>query len=155
MPTGRTKRISSTLYDLLQVSQKASTKEIKAAYYQKCLQFHPDLHEGEEAKETFLLLSQAFQTLSDSEKRAEYDATLHPKPLPNSMIFPRTVHGFHPAPISICTYPFRDSRNSSETQAKERLSLCRANKKALRIEFSAFVGTLFACLMLFVLKERQ
>ncbi len=146
--------ISSTLYDLLQVSRKASCKEIKAAYLAKCLQFHPDRNQSAEAKEKFQLLSQAFQTLSDSEKRAEYDATLESLLSKRMVMFPERTGNFYAAPIVYCrSYPFNDTRKESEEQAKERLHRYQENKKALQVEFAVFAGTFLASLIFFAVEK--
>jgi len=64
------------LYDLLGVDPSVSGKEIKRAYYQKAKVMHPDKNPSnpEAAAEAFLKLHQAYQTLSDDQKRADYDA---------------------------------------------------------------------------------
>lgn len=64
-------------YKILGVSRRASQKEIKKAYRDKALQWHPDKHSGEEEKEKaekqFQLVAEAYEILSDEEKRAAYD----------------------------------------------------------------------------------
>ena len=64
-------------YKILGVSRKASGKEIKKAYREQALVWHPDKHSGEEEKEKaevkFQLVAEAYEILSDDEKRAAYD----------------------------------------------------------------------------------
>jgi DnaJ family protein C protein 3 len=64
-------------YKILGVSRKATPKEIKKAYREQALQWHPDKHSGEEDKEKaekqFQLVAEAYEILSDEEKRAAYD----------------------------------------------------------------------------------
>ncbi|CAB9502133.1 protein DnaJ [Seminavis robusta] len=62
-------------YDFLGVQPDASAKEIKRAYYQKAKTMHPDKRpdDPEKAAEDFLKLHSAYQTLSDEQKRADYD----------------------------------------------------------------------------------
>lgn len=64
-------------YKTLKVSRKATLKEIKKAYRELALQWHPDKHKGEEEKERaekqFQLVAEAYEVLSDDEKRAKYD----------------------------------------------------------------------------------
>jgi DnaJ family protein C protein 3 len=64
-------------YKILGVSRRASAKEIKKAYREQALQWHPDKHTGEEEKEKaekqFQLVAEAYEILSDEEKRAAYD----------------------------------------------------------------------------------
>lgn len=59
------------------VGRRATAKEIKKAYRELALQWHPDKHSGEEEKEKaekqFQLVAEAYEVLSDQEKRAMYD----------------------------------------------------------------------------------
>ncbi|MCL6611314.1 MAG: J domain-containing protein [Peptococcaceae bacterium] len=63
-------------YEILGVSRNATEKEIKAAYRKLARQWHPDLHTGkdkEKAEEKFKQINEAYEVLSDPEKRARYD----------------------------------------------------------------------------------
>jgi DnaJ homolog subfamily C member 3 len=64
-------------YKILGVSRKATPKEIKKAYREQALQWHPDKHTGEEEKEIaekqFQLVAEAYEILSDDDKRKAYD----------------------------------------------------------------------------------
>lgn len=61
-------------YDLLQVSTSATSLEIKKSYRKLAIKYHPDKNPGnEEAAETFKLVSEAYQILSDDQLRAKYD----------------------------------------------------------------------------------
>lgn len=64
-------------YDILDVSPDASTEEIQAAYRTKAKQHHPDNSNHPDAHERFKEIQTAKEVLTDSEKRAEYDATTH------------------------------------------------------------------------------
>lgn len=63
----------STLYDLLDVAPDATRGEVKRAYYKKAKDVHPDKNRNPGAEDQFLKLHAAYQTLSDDQKRAEYD----------------------------------------------------------------------------------
>ncbi len=63
-------------YEILGVSRDADEKKIKAAYRKLARKWHPDLHSGkdkEKAEEKFKEINEAYEVLSDSEKRAKYD----------------------------------------------------------------------------------
>lgn len=61
-------------YDLLQVQTSANELEIKKSYRKLAIKYHPDKNPGdEEAAETFKKISEAYQILSDKEKRSKYD----------------------------------------------------------------------------------
>jgi molecular chaperone DnaJ len=65
-------------YEILEVSRTATKVEIKRAYRKKALQYHPDKNPGnKEAEEMFKLAAEAYEVLSDDEKRARYDRYGH------------------------------------------------------------------------------
>ena len=65
-------------YEVLGVSKTATPEEIKKAYRKKAIQYHPDKNPGDkEAEEKFKEAAEAYDVLSDSEKRARYDQFGH------------------------------------------------------------------------------
>lgn len=65
-------------YDILGVSKSASDSEIKKAYRKQALKYHPDKNPGDsEAEEKFKKAAEAYEVLSDSDKRARYDQFGH------------------------------------------------------------------------------
>jgi molecular chaperone DnaJ len=65
-------------YEVLGVDRNAPMEEIKSAYRRLALKFHPDRNPGDKAaEEQFKYVSEAYQVLSDSEKRQLYDLYGH------------------------------------------------------------------------------
>jgi molecular chaperone DnaJ len=60
-------------YELLRVRRDASADDIKKAFRQLARQLHPDTNPDPEAAERFKQVAQAYEVLSDPEKRARYD----------------------------------------------------------------------------------
>ncbi len=67
-------------YEILGVSKSASGAEIKSAYRKQALKWHPDKHQGEDKKKaetTFKEINEAYQILSDTQKKQSYDQFGH------------------------------------------------------------------------------
>ena len=61
-------------YEILQVSKTATKQEIKKAYRKLAMKYHPDRNpDDKEAEEMFKKINEAYEVLSDDEKRAIYD----------------------------------------------------------------------------------
>lgn len=74
-------------YEILGVSKTASDEELKKAYRKLAMKYHPDRNQGEQAKEAeekFKEAKEAYEMLSDSQKRAAYDQYGHAGVDPNS-----------------------------------------------------------------------
>jgi molecular chaperone DnaJ len=66
--------MSGDYYDVLGVSKDASPDEIKKAYRDLAFKHHPDKNPGDaEAEEKFKAATEAFEVLSDADKKAQYD----------------------------------------------------------------------------------
>lgn len=61
-------------YQILEVSTNATQKEIKQAYYRLMRKYHPDTSQEVNAEEMTKKINEAYETLSDSEKRKAYDS---------------------------------------------------------------------------------
>ena len=65
-------------YEILGITKNADAAEIKKAYRKKALEFHPDKNPGNvEAEEKFKLAAEAYEVLSDPQKKAKYDQYGH------------------------------------------------------------------------------
>lgn len=60
-------------YDILGVSKDASDDEIKHAYRKLSKKWHPDINKAPDAEAKFKEINEAYETLSDPQKRANYD----------------------------------------------------------------------------------
>ncbi len=65
-------------YEILGITKSATAEEIKKAYRKKAIEFHPDKNPGDKvAEENFKLCAEAYEVLSDSNKKAKYDQYGH------------------------------------------------------------------------------
>jgi DnaJ-class molecular chaperone len=65
------------LYDVLGVSRTASADEIRRAFRQLARRYHPDVSTESDASERFAEITQAYEVLSDEERRSQYDRFGH------------------------------------------------------------------------------
>src|SRR5438270_6575624 len=65
-------------YEILGIEKSAEVEEIKKAYRKMAVKYHPDKNPGDKAaEEQFKELSEAYEVLSDPQKRAAYDQYGH------------------------------------------------------------------------------
>ncbi|MBN2521186.1 MAG: molecular chaperone DnaJ [Bacteroidales bacterium] len=65
-------------YEILEIQKNASTEEIKKAYRKQALKYHPDKNPGDkDAEEKFKEAAEAYEVLSNPEKRSRYDRYGH------------------------------------------------------------------------------
>ena len=66
-------------YDVLRITSNASVEEIRHSYKILAKKYHPDLNKEDTAKEDFILIYDAYMTLSDRERKRVYDEFLNKK----------------------------------------------------------------------------
>ena len=65
-------------YELLGIPRTATEAEVKKAYRKLAMQYHPDRNKGDKtAEKKFKEIGEAYETLSDSKKRSQYDTFGH------------------------------------------------------------------------------
>ena len=65
-------------YEILGISRNADAAEIKKAYRKKAIEFHPDKNPGDAvAEDNFKKAAEAYEILSDPQKKAKYDQYGH------------------------------------------------------------------------------
>ena len=71
-------RVRECFYTILEVQRTATPEEIKKSYRKLAIKYHPDKNQGnKEAEEKFKQLGEAYEVLSDQQKRALYDQHGH------------------------------------------------------------------------------
>jgi DnaJ-class molecular chaperone len=65
-------------YAILEVTERASFQEIKRSYRKLARKYHPDRNDSSAAEETIKKINQAFEILSNREKRLQYDSETLP-----------------------------------------------------------------------------
>ncbi|KAI3782855.1 hypothetical protein L2E82_12913 [Cichorium intybus] len=71
--------VKETLYELLGISENGTLSEIKQAYKQMALKYHPDVSPPDRTEEytvRFIRVQEAYETLSDPEARSMYDSCM-------------------------------------------------------------------------------
>lgn len=85
--------MSDNYYDILEVKNNADLKEIKKNYRRLANKYHPDKNKSTNAEALFKKINNAYETLSDTKKRKEYDLSLN-NPFKNNYRNPFEKSGF-------------------------------------------------------------
>lgn len=106
-------------YKILQIEKNASQEEIKKAYRRLAVKYHPDKNPGnKEAEEKFKQIAEAYEVLSDENKRRNYDQTGTPNP-GNPFGF-NDFNGFTPFDIFFGQRSGQRRRSSAKSNLKDR-----------------------------------
>ncbi|NP_001125972.1 dnaJ homolog subfamily B member 9 precursor [Pongo abelii] len=68
---------SKSYYDILGVPKSASERQIKKAFHKLAMKYHPDKNKSPDAEAKFREIAEAYETLSDANRRKEYDTLGH------------------------------------------------------------------------------
>lgn len=72
-------RMAYEYYEILGVTREVTVTEIKKAYRRKARELHPDVNKAQDAEERFKELNEAYDVLSDPQKKSMYDITGTPE----------------------------------------------------------------------------
>ena len=67
-------------YDVLGLSRNATPEDVKKAFRKLAMKYHPDRNNSGDASEQFKAINEAYEVLSDQERRAMYDRFGHTNP---------------------------------------------------------------------------
>ena len=73
-------------YNLLGLPLDATNEEIRKAYFDSAKKYHPDVHASDELKERFIQIQEAYETLTDPEKRKDYNSQFNLKESKESQV---------------------------------------------------------------------
>ncbi|KAI4570442.1 hypothetical protein MJT46_005959 [Ovis ammon polii x Ovis aries] len=68
---------SKSYYDILGVPKSASERQVKKAFHKLAMKYHPDKNKSPDAEAKFREIAEAYETLSDANRRKEYDTLGH------------------------------------------------------------------------------
>jgi molecular chaperone DnaJ len=104
-------------YELLGLPREASSEDIKKAFRKLAFQYHPDRNREDGAAEKFKEINEAYEVLSDADKRAAYDRYGHGGP---ESVFGRGFEGFDMGGFGDIFEAFFGGTNTASGQAPRR-----------------------------------
>lgn len=109
----------SDYYNILGVDEKSDIKEIKKAYRELSLKWHPDKNKDPEAINKIQLINQAYATLGDEEKRRQYDEQRKNPQCFQQQFYQQPCHQGFPSGFSFSTNFPESFFSNNDTFAKE------------------------------------
>jgi len=101
-------------YEVLGVNKSASASDIKSAYRKKALEWHPDRNKSADAEEKFKEINEAYEVLSNSQKKQAYDQFGHAAFDPSSGGFGGHTYTDRSGPF---TYTWSNGGQNSSSEA--------------------------------------
>lgn len=147
-----------TYYELLGLGIGCSQEEIKKAYHELALKYHPDVNKSEEARDKMKSINEAYEVLSDPEKRADYDSKLRMKKSPprEAVRHDHAGTGDHDAGYTSDTSSFDYTVYENEVKKHARPHTDRGTSKASNDEPFARaqpIDRIYAALLDFLIME--
>ena len=113
----------SDYYKMLSVARHATTSEIKAAYRALALQLHPDVTGNDASKaKRFQSISNAYNTLSNEEKRRSYDRLIGVQRVSPTSAHAANFYGARPRTTAYASTSSSSSSSSSSAQRRKTIS---------------------------------
>ncbi|MEK7263592.1 MAG: DnaJ domain-containing protein [Bacteroidota bacterium] len=140
-------------YELLEISETASEEEIKAAYRSLAQQYHPDkvpphlTRLKEEAEEKFKLLNEAYQVLTDIQKRSNYDSMLADERRKSSSSLATVQQGIvphtqeHRKLAAIMFTDIKDYSKKMQRSEADAMKMLEVHNDMMRATIAKFEGT--------------
>lgn len=128
--------MKNNYYDILKVKPNASQAQIKHAYYKLAKKYHPDINR--KTAEKFKTINIAYETLSDKQKRQEYDNKLKEDETKETEVFDENIaaeNNIQPFDDSML-YGFDDNIFDDEFSAFERE--CKKHNNTAKHDFSNY-----------------
>lgn len=131
--------MAASYYDILGLKPKASAEEIKRAYRKKAMASHPDVNPSPGATDQFVRINEAYDILSDPQKRTVYDRRLNPPQRPNT----------GPPPSNAREQAYRDWVEQAQARAQQSARMSYEDFKKSR--FSRAEATVFLYLQFVIM----
>ncbi|WP_233547100.1 DnaJ domain-containing protein [Exiguobacterium sp. AM39-5BH] len=135
--------MAKNYYDMLGVSKQASDQDIKRAYRKLAKQYHPDVNKDPDAHDKFKAIQEAFDVLSDPDKKANYDRYGSPEgPTYGGGSYSGDGYGEGSAQFEDLFRQFGGgSRTTSRTSGSKTCSAASSTKRSKRTSMRRSVST--------------